>query len=112
VGDLKTKLPFSKIRTAMFNMFPSEQNALSEQSADKRLAQLPAMDKAAGPVYMRAYAGSMIPASCTPASVKRLSDAAAKMADLSAGTRRSLLDTLEADQRCVTIKNAMTAPKS
>jgi aminopeptidase N len=112
VGDLKTKLPFSKVRTAMFTMFPPEQVQLAEQSAAQRLAQLPAMDKTAGPVYMRAYAGSMIPASCTAASVKRLSDAAAKMTGLSAGTRRALLDTLESDERCVTIRNAMTVPKS
>jgi aminopeptidase N len=112
VGDLKTKLPFSKIRTAMFSMYPSEQKGLSEKSAGQRLAQLPSMDKAAGPVYMRAYATSMIPTACTPASVQRLSGAAATMNELSAGTRRSLLDALEEDQRCVTISNAMTAPKS
>jgi aminopeptidase N len=34
------------------------------------------------------------------------------MTGLSAGTRRSLLDAIEEDQRCVTIRNAMTAPKS
>jgi aminopeptidase N len=112
VSDLQTKLPFSKVRTAMSNMFPAEQTALSEQSAQQRLSQLPAMDKTAGPVYMRAYAGSMIPTACTAASVQRLADAASKMQDLSAGTRRSLLDALEEDQRCVTIRNAMTAPKS
>ena len=76
------------------------------------LAKLPAIDKAAGPVFMRSYAGSMIPASCTPASVQRLSKAADQMKDLSAGTRRSLLDTLQEDQRCVAIKKALTAPKS
>lgn len=112
VSDLQTKLPFSKVRTAMFNMFPSGQTDLSEQSAQQRLAQLPAMDKTAGPVYMRAYAASMIPTACTAASVKRLADAASKLQDLSAGTRRSLLTALEDDERCVTIRNAMTVPKS
>ena len=112
VGDPKTKLPFSKVRIAMFSMFPAEQRALAEQSADKRLAQLPELDKTAGEVYMRAYSGSMIPSACTPASVKRLSSAVATMKALSAGTRRALVDTLEEDQRCVAIKNAMTEPKS
>lgn len=112
VGDPKTKLPFSKVRIAMINMFPSEQRALSEQSAAQRLAQLPELDKTAGEVYMRAYGGTMIPTACTPASVKRLSDAAATMKALSAGTRRALVDTLEEDERCVAIKNAMTEPKS
>jgi aminopeptidase N len=51
----------------------------------------------------------MIPASCTPASVKRLQAASTQMKELSAGTRRALLDTLEEDQRCVAIKQAMTA---
>jgi aminopeptidase N len=111
VEDLQTKLPFSKIRTAMFSLYPSEQRALAEQSADARLARLPALDKAAGPVYMRAFAGSMIPVSCTPASVKRLTAAAEQMKDLSAGTRRALLDAQQEDQRCVTIKQAMTASK-
>jgi aminopeptidase N len=112
IQDPQTKLPFSKVRTAMFSLYPAEQSALAEQTAQARLAKLPALDKTAGPVYMRAFAGSMIPASCTPASVKRLAAAAEQMKDLSAGTRRALLDTQQEDQRCVTIKQAMTAPKS
>ncbi|MFC5481113.1 aminopeptidase N [Massilia suwonensis] len=111
VENLKTDLPFSKIRTAMGSLYPTEQRELAEQTADRRLAQLPAIDKAAGPVYMRSYAGTMIPANCTPASVKRLSEAVARMKDLSAGTRRALIDAQQEDQRCVTIKQAMTAPK-
>lgn len=111
IDDLQTKLPFSKVRTAMFNIFPSEQKRFAESDADQRLARLPALDKAAGPVYMRAYANAMIPASCTPASVRRLSDAAAKMKDLTAGTRRSLLDTLEEDKRCVAIRKTLAAAK-
>jgi aminopeptidase N len=51
----------------------------------------------------------MIPSSCTPASVKRLQTASTQMKELSAGTRRALLDTLEEDQRCVAIRQAMTA---
>ncbi len=111
VEDLKTALPFSKIRTAMGSLYPAEQNALAEQTAARRLSRLPEIDKAAGPVYMRSYAYALIPTSCTPASVKRLSDAAAQMKDLSASTRRALLDAQQEDQRCVSIKQAMTAPK-
>jgi aminopeptidase N len=111
VEDLQTKLPFSKVRTAINNLYPAEQTMLGEATAAQRLARLPALDKAAGPVYMRAYANALIPTSCTPASVKRLDAAVARMKDLSAGTRRSLLDAQQEDQRCVTIKQAMTAPK-
>jgi aminopeptidase N len=112
VEDLKTKLPFSKVRTAMHNMYPSEQAKLSEQTANQRLGKLAALDKTAGTVYMRAFSESLIPATCTPASVQRLSRAAKELKDLSAGTRRSLLDALQEDQRCVAIKKALTAPKS
>ncbi len=112
VHNLKTDLPFSKVRTAMNYMYPAEQTRLSELTAEQRLGKLPATDKAAGPVYMRSYATTMIPANCTPASVQRLSQAAGRMQDISAGTRRALLDTLQEDQRCVAIKQALTIPKS
>ena len=112
IVDLKTRLPFSRVRTAMHSIYPAEQGKLGEQSAARRLASLPALDKAAGPVFMRSYATSLIPAGCTPQSVQRLQRAADQMKDLSAFTRRSLLDTLQEDQRCVAIKKAMTASKS
>ncbi|MGH8854395.1 MAG: aminopeptidase N [Telluria sp.] len=112
VEDLKTTLPFARVRTAMGSMYPAEQGKLAEQTAGARLAGLPAIDKAAGPVFMRSYAGTMIPAGCTPASVQRLQRAAESMTALSAGTRRSLLDTLQEDQRCVAISKAMSTPKS
>jgi aminopeptidase N len=108
IGDLKTKLPFSKIRTAMGSMFPPGQGALGELSADLRLSTLAKVDSAAGPVYMRAYAAAMLPASCTPASVKRLQAEIVKSSNLSVGTRRSLSVTHQEDERCVAIKKAMT----
>jgi aminopeptidase N len=111
VEDLKTTLPFSKVRIAMDSLYPVEQAALSEASAAERLAKLPAMDKAAGPVYMRSFA-EMIPANCTPASVKRLEAAAAQYKDLSAGTRRALLGTHQEDKRCLMIRQAITVPKA
>ena len=107
IGDLQTKLPFSKIRIAMENMYPPEQFALNELSANQRLATLGQLDKAAGPVFMRSYAIAMIPATCTPASVQRLNAEILKSKDLSAGTQRSLLVTHQEDERCVAIKKAM-----
>lgn len=112
IGDQQTKLPFSRIRTAMHSLYPSTQVALNEQSAAARLAQLPLLDKSAGPVFMRDYAGAMIPATCTPASVQRLADAAAANPELSAGTRRALLVAHQEDQRCVSMRKALTVPFS
>ena len=111
VEDLKTTLPFSKVRVAMGSLYPVEQRDLSEASAAQRLARLPAMDKTAGPVYMRSFA-ALIPANCTPASVKRLEAAAEQYKDLSAGTRRALLGTHQEDKRCLMIRKAMTLPKA
>ncbi|MEV4783794.1 aminopeptidase N [Burkholderia sp. LMU1-1-1.1] len=108
IGDLQTKLPFSKIRQAMQVMYPADQGALNELSAEQRLATLGQVDKAAGPVFMRSYAEAMIPATCTPASVSRLQAAIVKLPDLSTGTKRSLLVRHQEDERCVAIKKAMT----
>jgi aminopeptidase N len=108
IGDLQTKLPFSKIRRAMQAMYPADQGVLNELSAEQRLTTLEQVDKAAGPVFMRSYAEAMIPATCTPASVSRLQAAIVKLPDLSAGTKRSLLVSHQEDERCVAIKKAMT----
>lgn len=108
IADLKTTLPFSRVRTAMASLYPPEQSALSEQGAAQRLATLGEVDQAAGPVYMRAYAATQIPAACTPASVRRLAAAIVKLPNLSTGTFRSLLVTKQEDERCVAIKKAMT----
>ena len=110
IGDPQTKLPFSRLRSAMHALYPSTQVALNEQSAAARLAQLPLLDKSAGPVFMRDYAGVMIPATCTAHSVQRLADAAAANPGLSAGTRRALLVAHQEDQRCVAIRKALTVP--
>jgi aminopeptidase N len=108
IGDLQTKLPFSRVRTAMHSMYPAGQGALSEQSAAQRLDGLGQLDKVAGPVYMRAYGAAMLPATCTPASVRRLEAAIVKFQNLSTGTRRSLMVTKQEDERCVAVKEVMT----
>jgi aminopeptidase N len=98
--------PFSRLRVAMGGMYPGGQEALDEASADQRLATLAAIDAKADPVFMRSYAGSMLPATCTPASVARLQRAIDGAAGLHAGTRRSLVETQEGDVRCVAIRAA------
>jgi aminopeptidase N len=108
IADLKTTLPFSRVRRAMESVYPASQRALSELSAAQRLAQLAQVDAAAGPVYMRSYAAHLIPAACTPDSVQRLQAAVDQYTSLSTGTRRNLLNTHQEDARCVAIKKAMT----
>jgi aminopeptidase N len=109
IADLKTALPFSRVRKAMENLYPAEQIVLSELTAAQRLDQLAQTDAAGGPVYMRAYGARMLPAACTPASVQRLQAAVDKYTSISTGTRRNLLVAHQEDARCVAIKKAMTA---
>jgi aminopeptidase N len=101
-------LNFSKIRTAMGALYTSEQVELNEATADERIASLPEIDKANNHTFMRSYAGRLIPSTCNDNSVQRLRKAVDEFTDLAAGTRRSLLVTLQADERCLTIKNALT----
>ena len=108
IEDVKTTVPFPRLRTAMGNIFPVEQAALAEASAEQRLARLPVIDKAADPVYMRTYGSTMIPANCTSANVARLNKAIAQYKGLSAGTVRALKETQDREVRCVAIKNALT----
>ncbi|WDE14670.1 aminopeptidase N [Thalassomonas haliotis] len=100
-------LPFSKLRTAMNALYPAEQNQLAELTAEQRLATLAQMDKNNNPVFMRSYAGRLIPATCSEASVKRLDAAIENSAVLSAGTKRRLLVAHQEDQRCLAIKKKM-----
>jgi aminopeptidase N len=110
VMDLNTTLPFARVRTAMESLYPPGQRALSEMSAAERLRQLPALDKAAGPVYMRAWAATMIPKDCTPASVTRLARAGKQFKGLSEGTMRALRDQQENERRCLAVRKAMKFP--
>jgi aminopeptidase N len=93
-------LPYAKLRVAMGNLYPSGQESFDEASAAQRLESMAKIDAAADRVFMRSY-GSMVPATCTPASVARLEQAKASMAGLSEGVRRDIVSSLEADRRCV-----------
>ncbi len=108
ITDPDSKLPFSKIRKAMENLYPAEQGALSALTAAQRLAQLPQVDQRSGPVFMRTYANTLLPSACTPASVAQLQTALDKAKALSAGTLRSLLVAHQEDQRCVAMKKIVT----
>lgn len=102
-------IAFSKLRTAMSALYPSEQNSLREQTATQLMLNLTEIDKANGPVFMRSY-GHLIPATCNEVSVARLTTAINELTELSTGTKRSLLIKHQEDQRCLMIKNNMTLP--
>ncbi len=110
IFDLKTEKPLADIQAAMENIYPNEQIALSELSADERLTKLPLLDKIAGTVYMSHYLANMIPASCTLASNQRLKKAIVQFSELSDASKRAITAKYEDDVRCVSIKKSMTIP--
>jgi aminopeptidase N len=107
IQQKNSDIAFSKLRTAMRALYPSEQNSLSEHSAIQRLLSLNVIDKANGPVFMRSY-NHLIPATCSDVSVARLEKTITELNELSTGTMRKLLIQHQEDKRCVLIKNKMT----
>lgn len=107
IQQKNSDIGFSKLRTAMAALFPSEQNSFSEKNATQVMLNLTTIDKANGPVFMRSY-NNLIPATCSDVSLARLAKAVSNLTELSAGTKRSLLIKQQEDQRCVLIKNKMT----
>jgi len=101
--------PYSRLRVAIRSLYPSGQEALAEATAGQRLQTLVAIDKAADPIFMRTYAGSLIPAACSTASVARLEQAVKSLTTVSPGTRRALLSRHEEDARCLAIRSGFEA---
>ena len=102
-----TNLPFSKQRTIMANLYPSEQKSLSAVSAEQRLATLAELDKEKGAVFMRSYAKYLIPTDCSYASVSNLQNLQSQHR-FSDGTQRALKEATAREQRCLLIKSNMS----
>lgn len=107
IQQKNSDIGFSKLRTAMNALYPSEQNSFREQTATQLMLNLTEIDKANGPVFMRSY-NNLIPATCSDLSVTRLTTAIDELTELSFGTKRSLLIKHQEDQRCLMIKNNIT----
>ncbi|WP_426369191.1 aminopeptidase N [Pseudocolwellia sp. HL-MZ7] len=107
IHDSNTDMQFSKLRSAMTVLYTSEQNNLSELTAEQRINTLVAIDAANDHTFMRNYGRYLIPMNCSEQSVQRLQKAANTFTDISSGTKRSLLMALQSDERCVMIKNKM-----
>ena len=101
-------VPFAKLRTAMSAMYSTEQLSLSKLTANQRISSLAKIDKNNGPIFMRSYAGTLIPALCSEQSVHRLAKAIKTQTTLSAGTRRALLIKHQEDERCLMMKSKLT----
>ena len=108
IQSKESDLPFSKIRTAMTGLYPSEQSQLAELTAESRLLTLAALDRKNGHTFMRSYTRRLIPAGCNEVNIIRLSGAIENLMELSTGTKRALLIARQEGERCVMIKKKMT----
>ncbi|WP_283102731.1 aminopeptidase N [Shewanella abyssi] len=103
----QTNLPFSKQRTIMANLYPSEQKSLSAVTAEQRLTTLALLDKEKGPVFMRSYAKYLIPTDCSYGNVSALQNLQANNKQLSDGTTRALKEAIQQQQKCLLIQSKM-----
>ncbi|RJY11492.1 aminopeptidase N [Parashewanella spongiae] len=99
-------VPFSKLRTAMNNLYPSEQKLLSDATAEERLMKLVELDKL-GSVYMRSFAAQLTPKSCDQANIRALEHTLESQPQLSHLTKRILAETKQVQQRCILVKETM-----
>ena len=100
-------VPFSKLRVAMFNLYPPEQNLLSAATAEQRLAELIELDKK-GPVFMRSYTQALIPQACSTDNISMIHQVLNTQTGLSKLTRRALLETRQNEYRCINIKQQIS----
>ncbi|PKG76580.1 aminopeptidase N [Shewanella sp. GutCb] len=103
-----TNLPFSKQRTIMDNLYPSEQKSLSAVTAEQRLTTLAQLDQDKGPVFMRSYAKDLIPTDCSYGNVSALQHLQSNSEQLSDGTLRALKEAIQQEQKCLLITSKMS----
>ncbi|MGZ9897346.1 aminopeptidase N [Shewanella gaetbuli] len=101
--EFDQSIPFSKLRVAMNNLYPSEQTLLNLATAEQRLSRLSELDNK-GPVFMRAYTKALLPQACSQDNIDLLDEVLNRQTGLSKLTRRALLETRQHEYRCLKIK--------
>lgn len=92
-------------RRVASGMFPATQTDLAAEVQPEILASLPGVDAVADPYLMNTYARSLLPPVCTDASVARLAEAVASMAeDLGTTARRALREAQQAETECALLR--------
>lgn len=84
-------------------LFPAGQQALHETRADRILDALAAVNARGEDRYMNAIL-ALVPATCTPESVARLTAARDNTTEMHPTIRRTVLVRLQEDERCLNLK--------
>ncbi|QYJ83242.1 ERAP1-like C-terminal domain-containing protein [Shewanella aegiceratis] len=97
----------AKLTQVMRHLYPSEQKALSQASAEQRLAELAEVDKRNSQAFMQSYTANLLPRSCSYASLLRLQALLDKPEGYSPTTLRGINRTIAAEQECIRVQEAM-----
>ncbi|ABO22707.1 ERAP1-like C-terminal domain-containing protein [Shewanella loihica] len=96
-----------KLTQVMRHLYPSEQKAPSQASAEQRLAELAEVDKRNSQAFMQSYTANLLPRSCSYASLLRLQALLDKPEGYSPTTLRGINRTIAAEQECIRVQEAM-----
>ncbi|QYK02124.1 aminopeptidase N [Shewanella psychrotolerans] len=97
-------LMLDKLTLVMKQLYPSEQKALSQATAEQRLAELTEVDKRNSPEFMRLYTQFLLPMNCSYASVAKLTHTLNNESHLSQVTKQGLERALQTEKQCLLVK--------
>ncbi|MCU7376028.1 hypothetical protein PEC18_35890 [Paucibacter sp. O1-1] len=100
-------MAFSKIRVAMYNLYPAEQKPLSAATAEQRFENLQLMDDKGRCLCAALLSKINFPTDCSAANIDAISQVLNSETGLSKLARRALLETRQQEQRCVSIKQKL-----
>jgi aminopeptidase N len=101
------KLMLDKLIHLMQQLYPSEQKALSQATAEQRLAQLAEVDKRNSAVFMQAYTQYLLPMNCSHAGVARLTRVLEEQPNLSQVTQKGLERAIQAEKQCLLVQERL-----
>ncbi|MCG9721335.1 ERAP1-like C-terminal domain-containing protein [Shewanella sp. Isolate7] len=96
-----------KLTLVMHHLYPSEQKALSQASAEQRLTELASLDRRNSQRFMQSYTANLLPRSCNYASLVRLQALLTQPEGFSPTTLRGINQTIAAEQECIRVQEAM-----
>ncbi|WP_179023680.1 aminopeptidase N [Shewanella sp. Scap07] len=102
-----TPTQFVQLATVMQHLYPSEQKALSQATAEERLAQLEQLDSHRDEKFMALYSQYLLPMSCSYNGKQRLQNTLTQQAQLSTVSQRGLKLAIQAEQQCISISERM-----
>ncbi|GHB60684.1 aminopeptidase N [Psychrosphaera saromensis] len=100
-------LKLATLRYAMFGMFPGDQKALEAPYKDRILAHIESLNTQGNLKLLGAFAGSMLPTSCTNESYQELGELVEKYKDMKPQVLKGVKRSHQEVGRCVKVLNLL-----